>query len=390
MERLSRHSNCWPRGRSLWPLALFAVLLSLGSACTVAAPAPTPTKAPLSSPTAVAPSATVAAPTTAPAKPTAAPTTAPVSVKIGVLGLTADAGAYIAQERGYFAQEGLKVELVTFRGGGEMIAPLATGDLDLGGGAMSAALFNAIKRDVPLKVVADRGWVPPDRGGGAALVARKELVQSGQLKNFSDLKGMTLASNAEASAGDLGIMRAVELGKLTPQDVKIVRIPFPQMMTAFASKSIDVSYQVEPFVTMGTDQGITLPWKPLNEVVPNQQVGVWLYGPRFMKDKPEAAKRTMVALLKAVRDYNDAFFKNKGKAEVVAIFAKYTAVKDVPLYDRMDPAVLSPDGQLLLKDLMDQQDWYLSKGYMTEKVGLQDLVDTQYVEYASGRLGKYQ
>ncbi|MDP2728753.1 MAG: ABC transporter substrate-binding protein, partial [Dehalococcoidia bacterium] len=261
---------------------------------------------------------------------------------------------------------------------------------DVGGGAMSAALFNAIKRDVPLKVVADRGWVPPDRGGGAALVARKELVQSGQLKSFSDLKGMTLASNAEASAGDLGIMRAVELGKLTPQDVKIVRIPFPEMMAAFASKSIDVSYEVEPFVTMGTDQGLTVPWKPLNEVVPNQQVGVWLYGPRFMKDKAEAAKRTMVALMKGVRDYNDAFVKNKGKAEVVAILAKYTSVKDVPLYDRMDPAVLSPDGQLLLKDLMDQQDWYLSKGYRKEKVSLQDLVDSQYVDYALNRLGKYQ
>src|SRR5437763_5678073 len=38
----------------------------------------------------------------------------PLSVRVGLVGATSDAGIYIAQERGYFAQEGLEIELSQF------------------------------------------------------------------------------------------------------------------------------------------------------------------------------------------------------------------------------------------------------------------------------------
>jgi NitT/TauT family transport system substrate-binding protein len=64
-------------------------------------------------------------------------------------------------EKGYFAELGLKVELVTFTNAATMIAPLGGGQLDVGGGAVSAGLWNAELRKVGIRAVADKGSTRP-------------------------------------------------------------------------------------------------------------------------------------------------------------------------------------------------------------------------------------
>ena len=73
-----------------------------------------------------------------------------------------------------------------------MVAPLGTGDLDAGGGAVSVGLYNAVKRGVGLKVVADKVHYGPGYGF-ASLLVRKELVESGKFKSYADLKGLRVA-----------------------------------------------------------------------------------------------------------------------------------------------------------------------------------------------------
>src|SRR4051812_43202371 len=67
-------------------------------------------------------------------------------VKVGVVGSISDAPFFIAQEKGFFREEAIKVEFVSFKEASQMAAPLATGDLDVGAGAPSAALYNAVIR----------------------------------------------------------------------------------------------------------------------------------------------------------------------------------------------------------------------------------------------------
>src|SRR3981081_4786752 len=72
-----------------------------------------------------------------------APLDPPPTVRVGTVNQASDAGLYVALEKGYFAELGLKVELVTFTNAATMIAPLGGGQLDVGGGAVSAGLWNA-------------------------------------------------------------------------------------------------------------------------------------------------------------------------------------------------------------------------------------------------------
>ena len=51
-------------------------------------------------------------------------------IKIGYQPLTTHAASFLAQEKGYFAAQGLEVELIYFRTFPEMVPLLATGELD--------------------------------------------------------------------------------------------------------------------------------------------------------------------------------------------------------------------------------------------------------------------
>jgi NitT/TauT family transport system substrate-binding protein len=43
----------------------------------------------------------------------------------------------------------------------------------------------------------------------------------------------------------------------------------------------------------------------------------------------------MTAYVKSHRDYNDAFFKDKGKKELIDILCKYSVIKDPAMYEKM-------------------------------------------------------
>ena len=63
------------------------------------------------------------------------------TVKVGVNKVISDIVFYIAEERGFFAEQKLKVELISFDSGPRMIAPLGVGQIDIGAGASSAGIF---------------------------------------------------------------------------------------------------------------------------------------------------------------------------------------------------------------------------------------------------------
>ena len=71
------------------------------------------------------------------------PAQAADKVMVGTGGSAGDAPFYIAQDKGYFKSEGLDVDLIVLDSGAKVIAPLGTGELDVGSGALSVGFWNA-------------------------------------------------------------------------------------------------------------------------------------------------------------------------------------------------------------------------------------------------------
>src|SRR5436309_8313327 len=114
------------------------------------------------------------------------------TVRFGSLTPSAsDSGWLIARAKGFLAEQGIQLEVTRFSNGSELVPPLGTNQLDVGGGAPNAGLFNAVAREVQLFIVADKGSTPPGYGF-QAFVIRKDLIDSGRVKTIADLKGMKI------------------------------------------------------------------------------------------------------------------------------------------------------------------------------------------------------
>ena len=106
-------------------------------------------------------------------------------VSVGMVKTISDAGFFVAEAKGPSASG--------------MIAPLASGDLDVGSGAVSAGHYNANERQIPVKFVADKARNAPDLSF-QSIVVRSALIESGKFKSFADLNGLKFAIPAPANS----------------------------------------------------------------------------------------------------------------------------------------------------------------------------------------------
>lgn len=309
------------------------------------------------------------------------------TVKVGMKQVISDAGILIGMAKGYYQDVGINIEAVQFNSGQEMINQLAAGQLDVGATVTASGLLNAMSRDIPVKIVADKGINVPGQGY-YRLVIRKDLINT--INDFADLRGRKIAIVGTASLDEICLARVLAKGGLTTKDIDLQVIrAFPDMLVSLGNKSIDAAMVIEPFVTQGIAKDIVDPWKDPSEYDPDAQIALLVYGTSMTK-RPDAANRFMAAYIKSMRDYNDAFFKNKNKAEIIDVLCKYSVIKEPALYEKMFPTGLNPDGYLRMNGIAADLTWYRENNLLKSEIKLEDAVDNRYVDFAINILGKYQ
>lgn len=314
------------------------------------------------------------------------------TVKVGNNGVVSDAVFYIAEQHGFFAKQRIKVEFVLFDSGPKMIAPLGTGQIDVGAGALSAGLFNAVGRGIDVKVVADKGSMPPGYLY-VPLLVRKDLVDSGKFKTIADLKGMKVAEGGEGGTPGSFLTEALKPFNMTYKDVQHVYMSYPQQVAALANKAVDAALTAEPSATQAIAMGSAVRVSN-DKIYPNQQVAVLLYNGDFAKKRKDVAQRFMNAYVEAVRYYNDALkgghFAGPTSQDVIKIMIANTRVKDAKLYQQMVPNGVNPDGRLNLDSIKKDLAFYQSQGYIEKPVGVDAVVDESFVKKAAKLLGPYK
>ncbi len=393
--------------RKLVGSVLFVVLLATLPLISGCASAPTPTPAPTSKPAAPAPKAEAATPKPAAATPAAPVTPKPetsaskpaapagplATVKVGTTqGAASDAALYIAMEKGYFEEEGINVDLVNFTGIPQMTPPLSTGDLDVGGGIIGAALFNAVERGINLKLVADKSSVQTGKFMYGSVVVRKDLIDSGAVKEIKDLKGKKIGVSSLQSGVEALVDFVLEKGGLSIKDVDLVTLSYPDAVVALSNKAIDAAWLIEPAQTTAIDKGVASLWAPgsvaqyTGGVAPGASM---VYSAKFASNV-DLARKFMVAYLRGVRDYIDAFAKGKNTDQVIAIMMKDTSLKDRAMYDKMRMTYTDPNGNVDVTSAQMVVDYMKKMGYYKGNLNAKDLIDPQFAEYAVQKLGQYK
>lgn len=312
------------------------------------------------------------------------------AVKIGVIGILAEAGLYVAQEKGFFAQEGLAVEFLKDMYGPDAFPALATGQIDGMGGAFGPELINAVQRGIRAKVVAGMNSYIPGWDSGY-LTVRKELIDQGKVKDWKDLKGLKVAiAPPLPGLTDYFATRYLALGGLTLKDVQVVNVPFANMMAALKSGGVDVAHTSEPLSTLAVDTGTAVKWRPVSAYAPaGLTVAVLQFGPSLLEKSPEVGERVLAAYIKGARYYNDALKKPTGKNEMAEILIKHTAVKARPLYDRISFSYADPDAAISIDGMQDMANYYTSNGG-GKPLDVRTIVDERFRQAAVKKLGPYK
>src|SRR3972149_3027216 len=78
-------------------------------------------------------------------------------VKLGDLLAISNAAIYIAIEKGYFKEQGIRNDITTFASAAKALPALTAGEIEVSVGTASAGLFNAVAAGAPYRIVADKG-----------------------------------------------------------------------------------------------------------------------------------------------------------------------------------------------------------------------------------------
>jgi NitT/TauT family transport system substrate-binding protein len=148
----------------------------------------------------------------------------------------------VAQQRGFFAAEGLTVSIVPTTGSGPVMADLLNGRLDVSFGnyvSFIAAQAHGVGR---LRILAE---------GNNASEHEQEIavLPHSPITSVADLRGKTIGVNALANVATLIMSSVLAENGVSPSSVEFVAIPFPQMGQALAGRRIDAAWLVEPFLT---------------------------------------------------------------------------------------------------------------------------------------------
>ena len=246
----------------------------------------------------------------------------PDKIVLGLAVSIASAPFYIAAAKGYLAAEHIASDGSNYRGAQDAVAALATGEMDVGLGAINAGFFNAANQSLDLRIVASLG-IQPLPVTATPLIARKELWDSGAIKNGADLKGRTVAVNTPGASPEYFLSLILDKYGMTLKDVNETMIAFPEMVVALRNKGVDAAIPAEPFATLAIREGLAELVQPEGGAGGGDMTTVFFFSGKFLRDRPDVGMRFLRAMIRGARDAIDY----RSKPEIVNILANATKIK---------------------------------------------------------------
>ena len=302
-------------------------------------------------------------------------------MRIGWVRAMANAPALIAEKNGYYAAEGLNVELKAFGDGPIVQQALSSGELDM---AYIGAppVFQWYARGLNSRILAKVNY------GQAALIAGT----TSPVKGVADLRGKKIAGLPKGSGMDVLLRGYVvkELGGLAAdRDVDIVSMPASNMGAALDRGLVDAAFTWEPFVSTALLRGTSRLLVDVSQKLPNYPWYVVMAVPRTLAERPDDVVKVLRAHRRAIAFLNlhpaeanqiiaDAFeitpVKTADGRTIAPAAVVAEARKRIGWSDRLEPSDLRFIQRLI--------DYSRSLGFLNRDVRVTEMVDQSWQQKA--------
>jgi NitT/TauT family transport system substrate-binding protein len=265
-------------------------------------------------------------------------------IAVGGRALVAYLPLTIAEQRGYFKQEGLDVEISDFQAGNKALEALVGGSADIGSGAYEHTIYMAAK-GIPLKAVALQA-------NSFGLVVGVQKDKAPLYHSLNDLKGMKIGVTGPGSASAMGLRMLLGKASLTGDDVAIIGVGGgPSAVAAVKSGKLDAIANFDPVISLLQRDGAisvildTRQQKDLDYLYGGPFAASAFYvAARFAEQNPKTVQAFVNAISTALAWLNDA-----STDEIVAAVPPEYYAGDRALYRTMienNRTRVSPDGRI--------------------------------------------
>lgn len=246
------------------------------------------------------------------------------TVRIGFLPLTANLPLFVALEKGFFTEAGLKVQTQKFETSNQMIDALLTGRIDVEAAASASVVVTVGQKLADkIHVFMLNAFTPTDFLSAILVKKGSSITSSKNLENkkIGAFPGSTMRMYTEMVMEALGVKPG-----------EIIQLPPPTQLGALDSGSVDALMTLEPLGTLGEVKGVAtiLIKAPVETHVQNPWIaGSNSFSDDFVKSHPEEAKKLRAVFYRAVD------FIRANPAEAKKAMIKYTPVTDETLASRL-------------------------------------------------------
>ena len=296
---------------------------------------------------------------------TVAPTTAPGALRIGVLPITDTVPFYVAQELGYFKDEGIRVELVPVTSAAERDQLTITGQIDgQVSDLVSTALFNA--EEPRLRIVRKARQATAESAQFWILAPKGSDIES-----VEDLAGVEIAVS-QNSVIQYVTERLLQLEGVPTDQIRTVNVPqIPLRLQLLEQGQVKAATLPDPLASLAILEGA----KSIIDDSSHPEISqsVITFRTSIVSERPEDVRAFLAAYERALDDIANRpeEFRNllidKGRVPE-PLRDKYT----FPPY----PGSEVPSQQ----QWQDVVDWAMAKGLLKQPVAYEDAVDATFVQ----------
>ena len=280
---------------------------------------------------------------------------------------------YIAQDQGYFGEQGIEVNIVNFNADADVNTALAAGKVDVANLASHTALAMAAA-GLPITIVMLED----------VSTTADAIISDGSVKTVADLKGKQVAYE-EGTTSDILLNYALQKNGMTIEDIVKVPMPASDAGTALAAGKVPVAVTYEPYITeaLGKNADASLLFTAAEN--PGLISDVLVVRNEFLAANPAAVQGLVNAWMKSVAFYD----ADKAAGQQIISAALDSSAADLKTaFDGVQYLGLAGNQDLLpgayltttIKDVLAAAK---VAGIVTEEIDPASIVDTQFVAAAT-------
>ncbi|QXJ22554.1 ABC transporter substrate-binding protein [Actinomadura graeca] len=206
----------------------------------------------------------------------------PLKLKVGALPVVGNVPLFLAQEKGFFREEGLDVEISTdVSNPANAVPAVLSGDLDLIT-SNSVTFLQAVGKRLPVTFVSAVSSNSPEYTG-------TYVKKDSPIRTIKDLAGKKVGLLALGGIQHVAYLKAAKDSGIDPGSVTFVELPIQNTVSALESGKVDAAGLIEPFITIG-GSGLRRIASGLDEGLgPQTLVTGMMTSNKFVKANPDAA-----------------------------------------------------------------------------------------------------